>query len=156
MPNAVRFSVPILVLAAAAIVLDTGARADVLTFNLSKTPTAKGDTSTGLYNPLSIYTEPGGFGVAFLIPPVPVPLPRGGGGNNSVFMTGLTKSFTTNGGWSFGAAANDLAQNSLVVNADQVAGGKKLSLFFSAGRLCRYFRHRHHGGLRCELYRRRY
>jgi hypothetical protein len=57
MPNAVRFSVPILVLAAAAIVLDTGARADVLTFNLSKIPTAKGDTSTGLYNPLSIYTE---------------------------------------------------------------------------------------------------
>jgi hypothetical protein len=98
----------------------TRVRADVLTYNLSNTTTAKGDTSTGVYNPLSIYSEPGGFGVAFLLPPLPLSLPLGGGG---FFSTALTGAFPAAAGWSFVAAANNLAQNSLVVNADQVAGG---------------------------------
>ncbi len=98
----------------------TQARAGVLTYNLSNTTTAKGDTSTGKYNPLSIYSEPGGFGVAFLLPLVPLSLPLGGGG---FFTTALTRAFTADAGWNFVPAANNLAQNSLAVNADQVAGG---------------------------------
>jgi len=49
----------------ATVLFSLTASADVLTFSLSATPAAKGDTSTGVYNPLAIYKEPGGFGVAF-------------------------------------------------------------------------------------------
>jgi hypothetical protein len=132
MPNAAFLHVRLLALAAV-VILGKDARADVLTYNLSNTPTAKGDTSTGVYNPLSLYSEPGGFGVAFLLPPVPIALPLGGGGASSAFMTALATSFPTKSGWSFTAAANNLAQNSLVVNADQVSGGKSYPCYHQPG-----------------------
>jgi hypothetical protein len=106
----------------AGIFLGLTARADVLTEGLSNTPTAKGITSSGIYNPLAIYSEPGGFGVAFLIPPAPLSLPRGGGPSTSAFLTGLN-SYNILEDYTFAAATSDLNQNSLVVNADQVAGG---------------------------------
>jgi hypothetical protein len=101
-----------------------------LSFNLSNTPTAKGDTSTGIYAPLDIYSEPGGFGIAFLLPPVPLSLPPVGGGNTGTFMSTLTGTFGN--GWAFSAAANSLA---LQVNADQVAGGSHNPCYQSVGKV---------------------
>jgi hypothetical protein len=118
---------------AAIFTLGLDARADVVTLGVSNTPSAGGYTSTGVYNPLSIYSEPGGYGVAFLLPPVPLALPLGGGGSTSAFMTGLEKNFNADTGWDFTPAANNLPQNSLVINADQVAGGPSYPCFLSSG-----------------------
>ena len=98
------------------------ARADVLSFNFSNTPSVNGDTSTGLYVPLSIYSTAAGFGVDLLLPPIPLSLPLGGGGNSSLFMSTLQSTFTAASGWQFTASANNLAQDSLQVNADQAGG----------------------------------
>jgi hypothetical protein len=98
----------------------SAAHADIVSYQLSGATSASGWVSSGAYNPLSIYSEPGGFGVAFLLPPLALVDPVGGGGNNSNFMKALTGAFGT--GWSF-TAGNDLGQFNFVVNADQVAGG---------------------------------
>src|SRR5262252_9807630 len=81
-------------------------RADPITFNLSGAPNVGVDVSSGRYVPLDIYREGGGFGVAFVLPPVPLSLPLGGGPNNGVFMNTLTTAFNARSGWQFSAAAN--------------------------------------------------
>ena len=74
------------------------------------------DTSTGLYNFISVNLA--GGDVAFLIPPLPIELPLGG---TQSFNTALTNAgFTPNNGWKFVAGQN-LPANSLVVTSDQVA-----------------------------------
>lgn len=82
-----------------------------------KSNTAVGiDTSTGLYNFISVNLA--GGDVAFLIPPVPFEVPLGG---TQSFMNTLTNAgFTPNNGWKF-VAGNNLPANSLVVTSDQVA-----------------------------------
>jgi hypothetical protein len=55
-------------------------QAGIITIDLLKAPmnTAGGAKSTGMYDLASIYSVPGGFGVSFLIPPLPLDAPRWG------------------------------------------------------------------------------
>jgi hypothetical protein len=102
------------------------ARAGFVTVDLSQAPNnmAKGIKSTGKYNLFSIYDiAGGGFGVAFLLPPVPLDLPRGGT-NILNFNQVLNKQFPRASGWSFTKANADLRPNSFVVTADQIHNTK--------------------------------
>ncbi|MBV9267449.1 MAG: PEP-CTERM sorting domain-containing protein [Acidobacteriaceae bacterium] len=106
-----------------AALLNAPAVASVLTvnpLNFNNTTTAKGDTSTGRYIPLAPYSEPGGFGVAFLLPPLPLELTRGGA--STFFNTVITNWSVANAGWNFAAAPTDLAANTLALRSDQVGG----------------------------------
>jgi len=89
------------------------------TFNGTATTAAGTDTSTGLYNLVSLNLN-GGFDMSFLIPPVPLELPLGG--TASFNKTLANAGFTVANGWKFVAGA-DLPANSLVITADQVGAG---------------------------------
>jgi hypothetical protein len=103
------------------------AQAGFLKVDLSQAPnnSAKGFKSTGQYNLLSIYpVTGGGFGVAFLLPPVPLDLPRGGTDLLN-FNQVLKTQFPKDSGWSFTKANADLPANSFVVTADQIHDTKR-------------------------------
>jgi hypothetical protein len=94
-----------------------------VTVSLDNTHTALGRTSTGVYDPLDIYAAPGGFGFAFLLPPIPIELPRGGFTSPTLDFNGtLTGTFKMADGWDFKAAGADLAANSLEVTSYDVFG----------------------------------
>jgi hypothetical protein len=79
---------------------------------------AKGFKSTGKYQLVDIYRiAGGGFGVSFLLPPIPLDLPRGGTDLLN-FNQKLKDQFPR--GWSFAKANADLRPNSFVVTADQI------------------------------------
>lgn len=98
-------------------------RAGIVTFDFSKAPmnTAGSGKSTGLYNLVSIYRVPGGFGVSFLIPPVPLNAPKWGDSVAGIFNPKQTAD-TVYGpkGWTFTASNQTLPDNSLIVTADQI------------------------------------
>jgi hypothetical protein len=66
----------------------------------------------GVYDPVNVFSTGTGCGVSFLLPPVPL------GGTD--FLNFNTKVNGFGGGWSFKVAANSLANNSLVITADDV------------------------------------
>jgi hypothetical protein len=106
------------------------ARAGFVTIDLSQArnntvPGVPAYTSTGRYNLLSIYpVTGGGFGAAFLLPPVPLDLQRGGTDVLN-FNRVLTTQFPRNSGWSFARANADLPANSFVVTADQIHDSRR-------------------------------
>jgi hypothetical protein len=88
-------------------------------------------TSTNTYHPVDVYRAPGGFGVAFLFPPVPIDQPLGGVGAAGAlnFLGVLQQTFPTpllgclpNATVFCFVAGNNLANNSLIVTAYDVKG----------------------------------
>src|SRR5262245_12304810 len=73
-----------------------------------KSPGGATITSTGTYDPVNIYSVPGGFGVAFLLPPVPVEIARGGLRGGIINYRGtLEMTFPEKSKWSFKSADKD-------------------------------------------------
>jgi hypothetical protein len=95
--------------------------AGTVKLELDATHAALGRVSTGLYDPLDIYFVPGGIGVAFLLPPTLLELPRGGITGGLIDYRGTVNAF--GGGWSFVTAGADLAADSILVTAYDVFGG---------------------------------
>jgi len=88
-------------------------------------------TSTNTYRPVDVYRAPGGFGVAFLFPPIPLDQPLGGlGAAGAVnFLGVLQQAFPTplqgclaNATVFCFVAGNNLANNSLIVTGYDVRG----------------------------------
>lgn len=85
---------------------------------------ALGRRATGVYDPLDIYAVPGGFGLAFLLPPLPLETPRGGTMGGLIDFRGILEGeFGAASGWTFMTAATDLANDSLIMTAYDVFGG---------------------------------
>lgn len=95
--------------------------AATVTTTLDNTHSALGRTSTGVYDPINVYKAPGGFGVAFLLPPLVIELPRGGFDGGIIDYNKVLKNSFKNP-WDFKAAGADLAKNSLEVTAYDVIG----------------------------------
>jgi hypothetical protein len=105
-------------------------QADTITTNFftdNKSPNpgnaANGFTSTGRSSAVSIYPIPGGFGVAFLVPPVPSDAlslaPAGGSDAKPVNFNNVLQTTFQGPVWQFANGGN-LAANSFVVTADQI------------------------------------
>ena len=109
-------------------------RGGVISINLDNMHTAFNRTSTGVYDPVDIYSVPGGFGVAFLLPPVPLNVPRGGLTGGFLDYRGVLETeFPAASGWSFVTAGADLADGALEVTAYDVFGGSFVGIDGHAG-----------------------